>query len=107
MARIHEESAKEAHSRIFTDPFPREETQHRWNSYVGAIALASHDCIATEFGLFRRLPLTASRHSAWNIRTPLRHGRQRILAMGLRNFHATLDTNARELRFSRLTGSLT
>ena len=40
LARIHEESAVDAYAHIFTDPFPREETQQRWNSYSGSIALA-------------------------------------------------------------------
>lgn len=33
----------DAYAHIFTDPFPREETQQRWNSYTGSIALASVD----------------------------------------------------------------
>ncbi len=41
VARIHEESAKDAYAHIFTDPFPREETQQRWHAYTGTIALAS------------------------------------------------------------------
>ena len=41
VARIHEQSAVDAYAHIFTDPFPREETQLRWNSYKGKIALAS------------------------------------------------------------------
>lgn len=49
VAWIHEESVVEAYAHIFTDPFPREETRQRWNSYTGTIALASHEGTAVGF----------------------------------------------------------
>lgn len=43
LADLHERSATTAYAHIFPDPFPREETQHRWNTYSGHVALALHD----------------------------------------------------------------
>ncbi|MEL4357000.1 MULTISPECIES: GNAT family N-acetyltransferase [unclassified Luteococcus] len=49
VARIHEESAVDAYAHIFTDPFPHEETQQRWNLYTGSLALASVEDMAVGF----------------------------------------------------------
>ncbi|MFC6704995.1 GNAT family N-acetyltransferase [Flexivirga alba] len=44
LAAIHEESATAAYAHIFDSPFPRQDTQTRWATYTGRVALAqSHD----------------------------------------------------------------